>query len=110
MVSRYRRGYAFTSTLEGQEFHLHGEKVVEDPLISSPYPPLSLLDGSFRETDRTCSALLGVGVLVGGQRFAFAHPTNCLPRWDPYCPLSMGQEVAHGEGWGEGRAAPSGSC
>ena len=59
MVSRYRRGYAFTSTLEGQELHLHREKVVEDRSISSPYPLLSLRDGSFRETDRTSSALLG---------------------------------------------------
>jgi hypothetical protein len=25
MVSRYRRGYAVTSTPEGQEFHLHGD-------------------------------------------------------------------------------------
>jgi hypothetical protein len=59
MVSRYRRGYAFTSTPEGQELHLHREKVVEDRLISSPYPLLSLRDGSFRETDRTSTGLLG---------------------------------------------------
>jgi hypothetical protein len=59
MVSRYRRGDACTSTLEGQELHLHGDEVVEDRLISAPYPPLSLRDGSFRETDRTSSALLG---------------------------------------------------
>ena len=56
MVSRYRRGYALTSTPEGQELHLHGEKVVEDRLIYAPYPPLSLWDGSFRETDRTLHA------------------------------------------------------
>ena len=59
MVSRYRRGYAFTSTLEGQELHLHREKVVEDRSISSPYPLLSLWDSSFRETDRTSTGLLG---------------------------------------------------
>ena len=41
MVSRYRRGYAVISTPERQELHLHEEKVVEDRLISSPYPPLS---------------------------------------------------------------------
>ena len=42
MVSRYRRGEAFTSTLEGQEWHLHEDEVVEDRLIYAPYPPLSL--------------------------------------------------------------------
>ena len=41
MVSRYRRGDAFTSTLEGQELHLHEDEVVEDRLIYAPYPPLS---------------------------------------------------------------------
>ena len=41
-VSRYRRGEAFTSTPERQELHLHEEKVVEDRLISAPYPPLAL--------------------------------------------------------------------
>ncbi len=56
MVSRYRRGYALTSPPEGQELHLHREKVVEDRLIYAPYPPLSLWDGSFRETDRTLHA------------------------------------------------------
>jgi hypothetical protein len=59
MVSRYRRGYAVISTPERQELHLHEEKVVEDHLISAPYPPLSLRDGSFRETDRTSTAWLG---------------------------------------------------
>jgi len=63
MVSRYRRGDAFTSTPEGQEFHLHGDEVVEDRLISAPYPPLSLRDGSFRETDRTSTGLLGQGMV-----------------------------------------------
>ena len=53
MVSRYRRGYALTSPPEGQELHLHREKVVEDRLIYAPSPPLSLWDGSSRETDRT---------------------------------------------------------
>jgi hypothetical protein len=38
MVSRYRRGYTVTSTLEGQELHLHGDEVVKDHLISAPYP------------------------------------------------------------------------
>lgn len=42
MVSRYRRGDAFTSTLEGQELHLHEDEVVEDRLIYAPYPLLSL--------------------------------------------------------------------
>lgn len=32
-VSRYRRGYAVTSTPEGQELHLHGNEVVKDQMI-----------------------------------------------------------------------------
>jgi hypothetical protein len=59
IVSRYRRGDAFTSTPEGQELHLYEDEVVEDRLISAPYPPLSLRDGSFRETDRISTALFG---------------------------------------------------
>jgi len=42
MVSRYRRGDAFTSTLEGQELHLHEDEVIEDREIFAPYPSLSL--------------------------------------------------------------------
>ena len=42
MVSRYRRGEAFTSTREGQELHLHEDEVVEDRLLFAPYPSLSL--------------------------------------------------------------------
>jgi hypothetical protein len=42
MVSRYRRGEAFPSTLEGQALPLHEDEVVEDRLIYAPYPPLSL--------------------------------------------------------------------
>ena len=77
MVSRYRRGYALTSPPDGQELHLHREKVVEDRLIYAPYPPLSLWDGSFRETDRTCSALLGPALslhLALIRRAACPHP------------------------------------
>jgi hypothetical protein len=33
MVSRYRRGYAFTSTPEGQELHLHEDTVIKDRSI-----------------------------------------------------------------------------
>ena len=39
MVSRYRRGYAVTSTLEGQEFRLHEDEVVIDRMFYAPYPP-----------------------------------------------------------------------
>jgi hypothetical protein len=39
MVSRYLKGYAFTATLAGQEFHLHGDTVIKDPRILVPYPP-----------------------------------------------------------------------
>ena len=42
MVSRYRRGYAVTSTPEGQELHLHGDEVIKDQLILAPYPPQPL--------------------------------------------------------------------
>ena len=42
MISRSPRGYAVTSTPEGQALHLHRDEVVEDRLISAPYPPLSL--------------------------------------------------------------------
>jgi len=59
MVSRYRRGDAFTSTPEGQELHLHDDEVVEDRLLFAPYPPLSVRDGDFRETGRTSRPLFG---------------------------------------------------
>jgi hypothetical protein len=55
MVSRYRRGYALTSTPEGQELHLHGGDVIKDPMILTLYALSSRGKGSFRETDRTCS-------------------------------------------------------
>jgi hypothetical protein len=42
MLSRYRRGEAFTSTFEGQELPLHEDEVVEDRLIFAPSPSLSL--------------------------------------------------------------------
>ena len=38
MVSRYPRGYAFTSPPEGQELHLHGDEVIKDPMIMTLYP------------------------------------------------------------------------
>jgi hypothetical protein len=41
-ISRYRRGYALTSTPERQELHLHGEEVVKDRSIYAPYPPAPL--------------------------------------------------------------------
>jgi hypothetical protein len=68
MVSRYPRGYAFTSTPEGQELHLHGDEVIKDPRISTHYPLSSCGEGSFRETDRTSSALL-----ASLQRFALVQ-------------------------------------
>ena len=58
MVSRYPRGYAFTSTPEEQELHLHGDEVVKDPMILALYPLPSCEEGSFRETDRTSMPLL----------------------------------------------------
>ena len=61
MVSRYRRGDAVISIPERQELHLHKEKVIEDRFFFAPYPPLSLRDSSFRETDRTSTALFGRG-------------------------------------------------
>jgi hypothetical protein len=57
-VSRYPRGYAFTSTSEGQEWHLHGDEVITDPLISTLSPLSSCREGRFRETDRTLQAVV----------------------------------------------------
>jgi hypothetical protein len=59
MVSRYPRGDAVTSTPEGQEWHRHGDEVVEDRLLYAPYPPQPLGGCRFRETDRTSTGLLG---------------------------------------------------
>ena len=85
MVSRYRRGYAFTSTPEGQELHLHSDEVIKDPRISTLYPLSSCGEGSFRETDRTCSRLLGQGVQVpDGCRaptLRRAQATRACTRW-----------------------------
>jgi hypothetical protein len=39
MVSRYRRGYAVTSTPEGQELHLHEDEVVIEHMFYAPSPP-----------------------------------------------------------------------
>jgi hypothetical protein len=63
MVSRYRRGSAVTSTPEGQEWHLHGDEVVKDRLLSAPYPLQPLGGHSFKETDRTCRGWLGAALL-----------------------------------------------
>ena len=63
-VSRYRRGDAFTSTPEGQELHLHEDTVIKDRSIDAPSPPEPLRDSGFRETDRTCKALLGGRLLL----------------------------------------------
>jgi len=59
--SRYRRGYALTSTPEGQELHLHGDEVIRDRKISTLYPLSSCKKGRFRATDRTATGLLGPG-------------------------------------------------
>jgi hypothetical protein len=40
MVGRYRRGYAFTPTLGGQEFHLHTDEVVKEGISTSMLPIL----------------------------------------------------------------------
>jgi hypothetical protein len=52
-LSRYPGEYAISPTPGRQEFHLHGDEVIKDPLILAPYP-LQSCDRSFRETDRTC--------------------------------------------------------
>jgi hypothetical protein len=43
MVSRYRRGYALTSTPEGQEFHLHGDQVIKDQTDLSSLSPTTFV-------------------------------------------------------------------
>jgi len=63
MVSRDRRGYAVTSTPEGQAWHRHGDCVVNDPSISAPYPPEPLRGPGCRATDRTCNGWLGIMLL-----------------------------------------------
>jgi hypothetical protein len=69
MVSRYPRGYAFTSIPEGQELHLHDDEVIQDLRISTLYSLPFCEEGSFRETDRTSTGLLGLArvwdVLLG---------------------------------------------
>jgi hypothetical protein len=52
-LSRYPGEYAISPTPGRQEFHLHGDEVIKDPLILAPYP-LQSCDRSFRETDCTC--------------------------------------------------------
>ncbi len=73
MVSRYRRGYALTSIPERQELHLHGDEVIKDQRISTLYPLSSWGEGSFRETDRTSTALLGRQIIM------FAHVSSRAP-------------------------------
>jgi hypothetical protein len=38
MIDLYPVEYAFTSTLEGQEFHLHEDQVIKDLMILAPFP------------------------------------------------------------------------
>ena len=75
MVSRDPRGYAFTSTPEEQELHLHGNEVVKDPMILALYPLPSCEEGSFRDTDRTSTALLGAGYVRDPEQ-----PADCMAR------------------------------
>jgi hypothetical protein len=79
MVSRYPRGYAFTSTPKGQELHLHGAEVIKDPVILTLYPRPSCVEGRFRETDRTSTGLLGAAVATTQLLF----PTPSYDRQPP---------------------------
>jgi hypothetical protein len=58
MVSRYHRGYALTSTPEGQALHLHEDEVVIRAHVLRSLSPTSV-EGGFRETDRTSTGWLG---------------------------------------------------
>jgi hypothetical protein len=51
----------------GQERHLHGDDVVNDRLISAPYPLQPLGGHSFKETDRTRSGWLGFAQRISEQ-------------------------------------------
>ena len=61
-VSRYPGEYAVSPTPRRQEWHLHGDTVIKDPLILAPYP-LPSDDRSFRETDRTLQAVVRLYLL-----------------------------------------------
>jgi hypothetical protein len=99
-ISRYRRGYALTSTPEGQELHLHGGEVIKDRMILTLYPLSSCGEGSFRETDRTCNEWLdtvSVSTCPCAVQSASVHPgktdTRCSrdpspARRDPRGPVS----------------------
>jgi hypothetical protein len=43
---------------------LHGGEVIKEPMILTLSPLSSGGDGSFRETDRTCSGWLGLDLYV----------------------------------------------
>ena len=43
LVSRDRRGYALTSTPEGQAFHLHGDQVIKDQTDLSSLSPTTFV-------------------------------------------------------------------
>ena len=83
MVSRDPREYAFTSTPEEQELHLHGDEVVKEPMILALYPLPSCEEGRFRETDRTSMPLLGdVTVALWTQARLLYQLANSAPmRW-----------------------------
>jgi hypothetical protein len=83
-VSRYPRGYAVTSTPEGQEFHLHGNEVIKDQMLSTLYPLSSYEEGNFRETDRTCSVWLDGPVL-----FAIVPTDDASLHWRYHLPSSV---------------------
>ena len=79
-VSRYPRGYAFTSTLEEQELHLHGEKVVKDREIFAPIPySLGQVVVSGKRIAPACCWLGSPGVLE--VFFSDLSPSLTQPPW-----------------------------
>ena len=63
MVSRYRRGYALTSTPEGQEFHLHGDQVIKDQTDLSSLAPTTFVRLWFQGNGSHLQPLVRLGQL-----------------------------------------------
>src|SRR5882724_5793898 len=92
-VSRYRRGYAVTSTPEGQERHLHEDEVVIERMFYAPSPP-HLWDVGERETDRTSTGWLGQGCSTA--RLDPMHPfVQTLPSHDALFQVIRGNGRIH---------------
>jgi amino acid adenylation domain-containing protein len=77
MVSRYRRGYALTSTPEGQEFHLHGDQVIKDQTDLSSLSPTTFVrlwfQGNGSHPQEVDSVLMEHPAVAQAVTFAVPH-------------------------------------